>query len=92
MNCPNCGKVTKVHGTLILIVEDDYDRWFCDRACLRAWLGPDRPLTRRLEAPPRAAFVPQHIVHVPTWWCPVHGEISVSFCKQAGCIELPDKH
>lgn len=62
MNCTQCGKGLHLPSAIYL---DAYTRnmgAFCDRACLRAWLGPDRPLSRRVEQAQNKALSPQHIV------------------------------
>lgn len=62
MNCTQCGNKTVAFRRVVL-VELDLDPYaFCNRDCLRAWLGPDRPLSRRLEAVLNGGAAPQHMV------------------------------
>jgi hypothetical protein len=62
MNCQQCKKEIP-HGQAVLVWEpDEMTRRFCALDCIRAWLGPDRPLSRRLENGKNGGSIPQHVV------------------------------
>lgn len=62
MNCSQCREEISYLTDLITLQHIDGNRAFCDWPCLRAWLGPDRPLSRRVEQPQKPAPSPQHVV------------------------------
>jgi hypothetical protein len=85
MNCSYCG----THTNALSLYEGDPGESklavFCGRVCLRAWLGPDRPLSDRVAKAQAEEPTPQHMVvcrhtdvtlasnkHV---WCRICGNI-----------------
>lgn len=62
MICSNCGTKLKALTEGVHVDEGGVQWMFCNRDCLRAWLGPDRPLSRRVEAAQSGGLSPQHIV------------------------------
>jgi hypothetical protein len=62
MNCHHCEKEIP-HGQAVLVWEpDEMTKRFCDLECISAWLGPDRPLSRRVEAAKKGGSAPQPVV------------------------------
>ena len=62
MNCHHCEKEIP-HGQAILVWEpDEMTKRFCALDCIRAWLGPDRPLNRRLKELEKELAPPQPVV------------------------------
>lgn len=62
MNCSHCGKELTVYRIEVMMPGAVYPYGFCDRPCLIAWLGADRPLSRRVEQAQNRAGTPQPIV------------------------------
>ena len=74
MNCSQCGRDTYFTDTYWVLTTPQAQYSFCGRDCVSAWLGPDRPLLRRVEEAKNRAPSPQHVVvGVPKWRC-AHGE------------------
>jgi hypothetical protein len=65
MNCLKCGKQLIPSTLTELWSLTDSSRYFCELDCLRAWLGPDRPLTTRIKAHEREQPTPQPVVVGP---------------------------
>jgi hypothetical protein len=82
MKCSHCGELAEFY--YIALYDHAAARWeyFCEAAHLRAWLGPDRPVTERTEAHQSAPLSPQPIV-VPTPELePREGESAVAYLQR----------
>lgn len=62
MNCSKCGSDVNVRAAWFVEPPETNAMVFCDEACVRAWMGPDRPLSRRLGEAELQRLSPQHIV------------------------------
>jgi hypothetical protein len=62
MNCHTCGKTLGEMRATVQAHPDDRVLCFCSKPCLLAYLGPDRPLTRRIESGQSERSTPQDVV------------------------------
>lgn len=62
MNCYQCGKHVRLLHAWLIDKPGVPMAVMCGEGCLRAWLGPDRPLSRRVEEAETVGLSPQHIV------------------------------
>jgi hypothetical protein len=65
MHCSYCGTHTDALSLYEGVPGESKLGVFCGRTCLRAWLGPDRPLSDRIEAAAKVKWWPQHMVEPP---------------------------
>jgi hypothetical protein len=62
VNCPHCGKEINPAYNVFLQWELQEQAYFCNRACLRAWLGPDRTTLHQNKPAPGPGLSPQYVV------------------------------